>query len=50
MVETVGVSGDYLRLLHDDKWIIGLYYKSDFMKLSDYIIENRNKIIDQILD
>ncbi len=27
-----------------------LFYKKDFMELSDYIIENRKRAIDQILD
>ena len=45
---------EYLRITYRTCSIIGnsiagLYKKSDFMRLSDYIMENRNKIIDQIL-
>ena len=39
---------EYLRIVIGNS-IMGLYKKSDFMRLSDYIMENRNKIIDQIL-
>ena len=39
---------EYLRIVIGIS-IMGLYKKSDFMRLSDYIMENRNKIIDQIL-
>ena len=44
-----GPKGIHLRLRipnigHD------LFYKKDFMELSDYIMENRKRTIDQILD